>query len=360
MRTVSAFALALVLFALPAAGHAQITVSRADVLAQLGRTGTVKSFEATPNATAFATLMARTGASQTWDFTALAWGAADEVSLEPAALPAPGSSDPHLAQATHVLKSGRADSTGYLYQRLTSTALETLGVTGTVVDEGTEVPFMIKFVPPQVEMPVPLTASSTWSSAYTYDMGIEGFSLSFDEQSAVEGWGTLKTPDGSAGALRVRTRTIARTSFDLGGNTIVTIDTSYSVSFITRTGLSATLYLADASEVADADYSTFSGTGTAVEGGEAPALPVRLAVEGPSPARPGTALTVTFGLDRPAAVRLDCYDVLGRRVARIAEGTYGAGQHAATWQTDGLPAGLYLVQISADGQKATRSVVLAQ
>ena len=60
-----------------------------------------------------------------------------------------------------------------------------------------------------------------------------------------------------------------------------------------------------------------------------------------------------FSLETPAAVRLALYDVLGREVAVVADGAYGAGVHEARLDTAGLPAGLYLYRLTATGAGGT-------
>jgi len=57
-------------------------------------------------------------------------------------------------------------------------------------------------------------------------------------------------------------------------------------------------------------------------------------------------------------VRLAVYDVLGRRVSVLAEGPTAAGTHHATFESAGLASGVYLVVLEADGQRATRKVLL--
>jgi hypothetical protein len=56
---------------------------------------------------------------------------------------------------------------------------------------------------------------------------------------------------------------------------------------------------------------------------------VRLLSPQPNPFNPGT--TVAFELDAPRTVRLDVYDLSGRRIARLAEGAHPAGRHEVRW-----------------------------
>lgn len=62
----------------------------------------------------------------------------------------------------------------------------------------------------------------------------------------------------------------------------------------------------------------------------------------PNPFNPVT--TVPFTLESPAHVRIAAYDVLGRRVAVLADDRYEAGIHDARFDAGHLPSGLYLVR----------------
>ncbi|MEM6784611.1 MAG: T9SS type A sorting domain-containing protein [Bacteroidota bacterium] len=59
-------------------------------------------------------------------------------------------------------------------------------------------------------------------------------------------------------------------------------------------------------------------------------------------------------------VRLAVYDVTGREVARLVDGTVEAGTHTATFEASGLPSGVYVLRLSADGRAETHRMVLAR
>lgn len=91
-----------------------------------------------------------------------------------------------------------------------------------------------------------------------------------------------------------------------------------------------------------------------------PATAFALAPVYPNPATPRA--TLTFRVPRPADVRLEVYDVLGRRVATVAEGTYLPGTHTAAWEgrdDAGRPvaSGLYLCRLvaTAGGEAFTQT-----
>lgn len=83
--------------------------------------------------------------------------------------------------------------------------------------------------------------------------------------------------------------------------------------------------------------------------------PATLLPAAPMPFRDATTLRVR--LDRPAQVRLDVVDVLGRVVAVLADGPLTSGEHPARLSGAALAPGLYLVRLTADGQTATQTLV---
>ena len=86
---------------------------------------------------------------------------------------------------------------------------------------------------------------------------------------------------------------------------------------------------------------------------DGPALAV-----GPNPVR--GAGTVTFRLGAEADVRVAVYDVLGREVAVLAEGAYGAGPHRAPFDAAAFPAGAYVVRLAVGGEAHTARVTVVR
>ncbi|WP_420455945.1 T9SS type A sorting domain-containing protein [Rubrivirga sp.] len=82
-----------------------------------------------------------------------------------------------------------------------------------------------------------------------------------------------------------------------------------------------------------------------------------LALAGPHPA---TQTTLALTLDRAADVRVEVFDVLGRPVARLADGPLGTGTHRVAVDASRWPAGTYLVRATADGRAATLALVVAR
>jgi hypothetical protein len=94
----------------------------------------------------------------------------------------------------------------------------------------------------------------------------------------------------------------------------------------------------------------------------APAIPLGLAQNFPNPFNPAT--TIRYGLSSRQEVRLDVFDVSGRRVRTLVGGkTREAGLHAVVF--DGrddagrsLASGTYFYRLQADARTATRRMIL--
>jgi hypothetical protein len=89
----------------------------------------------------------------------------------------------------------------------------------------------------------------------------------------------------------------------------------------------------------------------------------RLALEQnrPNPFRSSTV--VDFEVERSGPVRLEVFDVGGRRVARLVDTVLGAGPHSTRWSGLGptgvpVPSGVYFYRLSTSSNVVTREMVL--
>ncbi len=98
---------------------------------------------------------------------------------------------------------------------------------------------------------------------------------------------------------------------------------------------------------------------TAQLAGAGPSAPVArgasLGAPRPNPVRDATR--VSFSLARDARVRVELFDLLGRHVRTVTDGDYAAGDHDVRVDMASLPVGLYLVRLSTNGVRATRTLV---
>jgi hypothetical protein len=81
----------------------------------------------------------------------------------------------------------------------------------------------------------------------------------------------------------------------------------------------------------------------------------------PNPFNPAT--TIEFALPEPVHVRLDIFNVLGRRVTTLVNGPLQAGLHEQTWDgrtSDGhaAPSGVYFYRLQAGEFGATRRMLM--
>ncbi len=78
----------------------------------------------------------------------------------------------------------------------------------------------------------------------------------------------------------------------------------------------------------------------------------------PNPFNPAT--TISFALPRASDVRIQVFDVTGRRVAVLVDQNMGAGYHQKLWDASRLASGIYIVEMHAGSFRATRKVALVK
>jgi hypothetical protein len=78
----------------------------------------------------------------------------------------------------------------------------------------------------------------------------------------------------------------------------------------------------------------------------------------PNPFNPST--TLRYDLDEPGPVRLEVYDLTGRRVALLVDGPAPAGRHTAEFNAAGLASGFYIARLNAGGTIQHRKMLLVR
>jgi hypothetical protein len=76
----------------------------------------------------------------------------------------------------------------------------------------------------------------------------------------------------------------------------------------------------------------------------------------PNPAVNHTS--ITYEMPHAAQMRITAYDLFGKQVAVIDEGTRTSGTHTVKWNTTTIPSGVYMVRLESEEYTATRSVVV--
>ncbi len=110
--------------------------------------------------------------------------------------------------------------------------------------------------------------------------------------------------------------------------------------------------------------ASYAGSGAPVTAGDTWAAgarvegPAAFALAAPWPNPFATQTQLRYEIPVEAHVRLTAYDVLGRQVAVLVDGTVEAGQHEATFDAAGLPSGTYLVRLETGTAVQTQRVTL--
>jgi len=94
-------------------------------------------------------------------------------------------------------------------------------------------------------------------------------------------------------------------------------------------------------------------------------LPVAFALRQSEPNPFRHTSRIGFDLPQPSSVRLEIFDLQGRRIAQLADGSFSAGYHRVEWDgraSDGrrVQAGVYVYRLQAGSFRAQRKMVLVQ
>jgi hypothetical protein len=76
----------------------------------------------------------------------------------------------------------------------------------------------------------------------------------------------------------------------------------------------------------------------------------------PNPFNPGT--TITFNLNEAQPVKLEVFNIMGQRVAVLADGMLSSGSHSVYFDASGFSSGVYLYRLSDPAGSSTRSMIL--
>lgn len=93
-------------------------------------------------------------------------------------------------------------------------------------------------------------------------------------------------------------------------------------------------------------------------GDETPVVRNHLFRNYPNPFNPSTR--ISFSLEQETKVRLEVYDLKGRRVDTILNGVKPAGAHSITYEPKNLASGVYLVLMRAGSFRASQRMMLVK
>jgi hypothetical protein len=92
--------------------------------------------------------------------------------------------------------------------------------------------------------------------------------------------------------------------------------------------------------------------------GENSERPVSFALTQNYPNPFNATTTISFSLKSSGPVTLEIYDLLGRKVATLANGQMQAGEHKVVWNAGGQASGAYVLSLRAENKSATRRLTL--
>lgn len=101
----------------------------------------------------------------------------------------------------------------------------------------------------------------------------------------------------------------------------------------------------------------YSAEGTSAEGGT---RPHRLALSSVHPNPAAERALVRFSAAEAQRVRVEVFDLLGRRVATLLEGAVAAGEHVLAVDASALSPGLYVVRAQGEGFSESRRLVVVR
>lgn len=355
-RTLLFLAALLVGFATQAL--AQITITESDIRQQLGKNVTTTLYQAT-SLDGLDGMTTVDGLTE-FDFRTATYDEGQSFSSEVADCSGdlPGCDDSELRTANLIYKQTYGDSVGVSFAYLDGQGFYMLGGAARgEFDESNpgDEDAIIKFSPAALFQKLPTTVGLTWTNTtdMTMNLWFEGLKLKMSEEYTVVGSGRLITPHGQADALMVRGWTTTAT--DLGGNVILG-DTSYVINFLTKVGLSASLYLDEVGIIIAADYTVPGDLVSSNDSRDEVPSSIALAQNFPNPFNPAT--TIPFTLKQAGQVSLVVYDLLGREVAHLVNEMRPAGTHQAMWEAGSLPSGTYIYKLSVGGESTTRMLTL--
>ena len=75
----------------------------------------------------------------------------------------------------------------------------------------------------------------------------------------------------------------------------------------------------------------------------------------PNPFNPSTK--IKYSLNKSVFVELNVYNILGIKVENIVMEIQNAGSHSTTFNAAGLPSGLYIYELKAGNNNATKKMI---
>lgn len=346
--------------------HAQVTITQADIAAQLALGKTVTTYADTLNSSVN---IGSTGQSS-WDFSGHPYQLVfDAESINPGSSPASGTfNSANYATYSEPTFAGVTSNT-WVHLGLDGSAYSDLGTYTEATAMGFTTQTTIKMNPAETIMQLPLTFGANWSHTGTRDVDVVIVGVPFPQSYAVDvsvtrtvdAWGTLIMPDGrSVNVLRIKI--VTELSSNVGGVPSTTTDLSFS--FISPDGSTLHVNAVDASQPDNGTISAnqvswnYGSGATSVEKQEGIANSFSLAQNYPNPFNPTT--TIQYSIPEDSHVSLKVFDVLGKEVAVLVNQEQKAGIYTSNFDASNLTSGIYFYTLTANNFTATKKLMLVK
>ena len=97
---------------------------------------------------------------------------------------------------------------------------------------------------------------------------------------------------------------------------------------------------------------------TDVDEEQIPEMPMQFLLSQNYPNPFNATTVIQYNLPSASNVRIDIYDILGRKVETLVQGEQPAGYHQVVWDTEDISSGMYFYRIQAGEYAETRKMVV--
>jgi len=360
----------LLLFLIVATTYGQITIESGDLLDLIGNSNTVQSDRSSSTITVD---VGSAGANQTWDLTGISFIDPMELTLE---FVSPGDTPfaddfptSNLAYSIPFDEFGYT-GVGYNYIQVMSDQVTSLGFGAKITDPDSSI---INTLEEDV-VPLPLSYGDSWTSTsidtFEYLPGFGTITIT-NTESLVDGHGTVQLKAGNFECLRLRDD-YEEISLTLISGQVAFADTISSISYNWVGKESILLAEIEGMDGEDDPNFTQAGYVQLTSSLEAPnaliqdgsmVLPKQMVLytNFPNPFNPST--TIRFDLAETGVVDLSIFDLTGRRIVSLVDGSLAAGSHQISWNgrdVSGISvaSGIYIYRLQSMGRVMSRKLTL--
>jgi hypothetical protein len=367
----------LVLLTLSVTANAQISFTADEYFAFFNQSSVTGTSYSSTDLTGLDALIAKSGASQSWDFGNRVYTQDPPAAATQTLLTYPGgaalASDPDFASSTHVLKTVPNDPTQptiYIFIKYDQTGYWWLGSSEDSLGVATKV---FGYAPPQQQLKFPLTFGTSWQSTSNVHSPLfpegSGTTYAIAYEGSVDAYGTLITPTSahkqenspmaSSDALRLKSKQTTTLTFQIPMvGTFITTSVTYNFQFLTKNGHSADIGADTNVKPTSVSYSAPNG-GSAVYDNYPSAENLLNLYFSANPAS-NSETKLSFTTKQSGNVAVSVMDALGKEVRMLHNGPAQAGQNIIAIDPTKFAAGTYFIRVNVNGLAATRKLIITK